>query len=231
MDQNHADVWGAFVKALKTVRYVSGGADEAAHEEESDYYATTQVTFDDEEQEEEQEENNGRPIYDFILPSQESSSSSEESHLTQAEIDDLLSTHADVVQSIESSNNVPKLGFFDPDPFSDCEYIGSAPSGGFPFGGRKTKKKTATAATAAAFAMTADVGTQAAAAAATTDVGTQATAAVAAATATIGTQTVAAKSRSFGTQTTPVSTPDAPRRPVRERRPPSSLKEYDYYFD
>jgi len=45
----------------------------------------------------------------------------------------------------------------------------------------------------------------------------------------IRSQTVAAKSRSLGTQTLPASTPDAPRRPVREHRPPSTHKEFEFY--
>ncbi len=70
-DQNFLDVWGAFIKALKEVRYISGGADGAAIEEEEEDYALDFVSGNLEEHEDQE---NVPPLCDFILPTQESSS-------------------------------------------------------------------------------------------------------------------------------------------------------------
>ena len=162
LDQNHADVWGAFVKALTEVRYVSGGADGAALEEENDY--ANEFTSDPEEQEEEQQD--------------------------------------------EDQENSPPV----------CEYIGTAPPGGFPFGGRNT---TATKKPARMSLTTSPI------CHVMTDVGTQSSPRRF---SSVGSQTVGLKSRAFGTQTSPASTPDAPRgQPIRKRRPPSALKEFEFY--
>jgi len=92
---------GRFRQGLEGSQVHRGGADGAAIEEEADY--ALDFVSEDEDRE------SVPTLCNFILPMQESSSSSKDSH------DDLLS--ADVIEI--NNDVVKKLGFFDPDPYLD----------------------------------------------------------------------------------------------------------------
>jgi hypothetical protein len=169
---------GRFRQGLEGSQVHRGGADGAAIEEEADY--ALDFVSEDEDRE------SVPTLCNFILPMQESSSSSKDSH------DDLLS--ADVIEI--NNDVVKKLGFFDPDPYLDREYRVTAPPGGFPFGGRRKTPVSIMLMTSPSPVCIASVGMQSSPGRFVSSVGSQ---------------TVSAKSRSLGTQTSPASTPDVPR--------------------
>ncbi len=116
-----------------------------------------------------------------------------------------LSSH-DVARAIDAGEKV-KLRFFDHDPYpGECDFVGIAPPGGFPFGGRR---RTLTHPPPNVWRGL-----------------TSPPPNVWRGTTLMGSQTVAAKRRSVMTQTTPPTMPTEGR-PVRICRLLSSFKEYE----
>ncbi len=153
-------------------------------------------------------ENRPPTACNFVLATQPESSSEEDEatpgYFTQDSEDEnefhpLGKTSEDIARALEEGNKV-KLFFFDEDPYpEDCKYFGMVPPGaGFPFGRKSPAGLSLSSLTVITPGHVCSTGLQ----------------------------TGPVKMRSMGTQTSLPPTP-TDGRPVRNRCPPSELKEYD----